>query len=245
MYPLVSVVTPTFERVEFLKKCFQYFRTQDYPNLEWLILDDSPQPITGLSNINRHIRYIHSEESLNVGEKRNLLAQEARGEIIIHFDDDDYYHPSYISTVLKQMFIQKADAINLRGWYLLDLRAQFFGYWDLTDTQGLYYRCSGDSVTWGESNEAFQESFKNNYLGYGFGYAYKKSIWEKIPFESVSFNEDSPFMMKAQESFRVSGFKDESGICLHYLHPQSSSICFPQYHLPLTALNQLFPNIIS
>ena len=40
---MVSVITPTGNRDIFLARALTYFRSQDYDNIEWLILDDSPK----------------------------------------------------------------------------------------------------------------------------------------------------------------------------------------------------------
>lgn len=39
------------------------------------------------------IRYVHIGGQGTVGTIRNVAAQLARGDVIAHWDDDDYYHP--------------------------------------------------------------------------------------------------------------------------------------------------------
>lgn len=241
MNPIVSVITPTFNRHPFLKNCLSYFLAQDYPHCEWLILDDSPEPSPDFQNTPSHVHYQHLTQRLSIGEKRNVLVDQAKGDIIVHFDDDDYYAPHYITTLLRKMQQLDADLINLRGWYLLDLRSHFFGYWDLTLKEGWHYRCADAVPNMVYFGEAEQQAFHNNHLGYGFGYAYRKAIWQRTPFEPINFNEDGQFVLQAAQQFKVDGFKDATGICLHYLHTQSSSICFPQFHLPSVAFPAIFP----
>ena len=88
---MVSVITPTCDRDRFLNNALRYFRSQDYENIEWLILDDSPQRTESLNGIeDRNIFYQHVDGKISIGEKRNILIEKARGEIIVQFDDDDY-----------------------------------------------------------------------------------------------------------------------------------------------------------
>ena len=47
----VSIITPSFSRAPFLELCYQCFISQTYPNLEWLILDDSPESCDFFSQI--------------------------------------------------------------------------------------------------------------------------------------------------------------------------------------------------
>jgi glycosyltransferase involved in cell wall biosynthesis len=47
------------------------------------------------------VRYIYSPEKQTIGAKRNRLNNEARGDIIVAMDDDDYYPPERVSSVVK------------------------------------------------------------------------------------------------------------------------------------------------
>jgi glycosyltransferase involved in cell wall biosynthesis len=85
--------------------------------MEWIILDDGLDKVEdifmeltkGLPNI----RYIALKEKINIGAKRNLLNKEAKGDIIVCIDDDDYYPPERVAHVVtKLMSVPK---INLAG----------------------------------------------------------------------------------------------------------------------------------
>jgi glycosyltransferase involved in cell wall biosynthesis len=88
--PLLSVVTPTFNRREFLPYLRRFFEWQQYEHNELVVLDDSPQPNADLFKGDDRIRYFHSNQRINIGKKRNELNRLARGEVIVCFDDDDY-----------------------------------------------------------------------------------------------------------------------------------------------------------
>lgn len=107
--PFISVVCPTWNRREFLPYLLYIWQYQDYPaeRRELIILDDSPQSnadlVTMLAGEGGNVRYVHSEERLALGKKRNLLNEMAKGEYILCFDDDDYYPPDKISYQVSQM----------------------------------------------------------------------------------------------------------------------------------------------
>ena len=42
--PLVSVIIPTYQRQTFLTRALNLIRAQDYPNIEIVVVDDSPEP---------------------------------------------------------------------------------------------------------------------------------------------------------------------------------------------------------
>lgn len=115
--PFVSVVTPTWNRAAFLPYLLYMYRYQDYPadRRELVILDDSPQ--SHQSIIDRltqnhpekfNIRYIYHPEKLDLGRKRNMLNELARGEYILCMDDDDYYPADKISYTIEMMLRHRA-----------------------------------------------------------------------------------------------------------------------------------------
>jgi glycosyltransferase involved in cell wall biosynthesis len=239
---LVSVITPTFNRPQFLRKLIHGLRAQDYPAIEWLILDDSPEPSVTFTDGDRNIFYQHIDRKLSIGEKRNILIDRARGETIIHFDDDDYYAPQYVSSMVHSLGEREADLINLRGWFLYDVRSRFFGYWDLTVTEGPHYRCDHDGVCLAML-EPGNAPLRDTCYGFGFSFAYKKKVWQEVKFPHIDFDEDGHFAREARAGFAVDGIRDISGSCLHYLHEGSISRCFPQYRLPVPLLGRLFPAV--
>lgn len=108
--PFVSVVCPTWNRRAFLPYLLYIYQYQDYPSLkrELIILDDSAESNEDLiamlvDHTCQHVRYVHSPVRLDLGKKRNMLNEMARGEYIICFDDDDYYPPSKISHQVASM----------------------------------------------------------------------------------------------------------------------------------------------
>jgi glycosyltransferase involved in cell wall biosynthesis len=106
--PFVSVVTPTYNRRNFLPSIVACYKAQTYPKdrMEWIVLDDGTDKIEeefkrltkGLPNI----RYLTLPEKVNIGAKRNRLNQEAKGDIIISMDDDDYYPPERVHHVVHK-----------------------------------------------------------------------------------------------------------------------------------------------
>lgn len=107
--PFISVVCPTWNRREFLPYLLYIWQYQDYPadKRELIILDDSAQSnadlVAMLAGEAGNVRYVHSEERLALGKKRNLLNEMAEGDYILCFDDDDYYPPDKISYQVSQM----------------------------------------------------------------------------------------------------------------------------------------------
>lgn len=241
---MVSVITPTYNRDRFLKRALKYFRSQTYSNIEWIILDDSPRPSESFRDISdSNIHYRHIDGKISVGEKRNILIERSVGEIIIQFDDDDYYSPDYVSMMVSALIERDADIVNLRGWFLYDIRSRFFGYWDLMQKNGLHYVCDQADVTLEIFGPENSQSLENNHFGYGFSYAFKREVWHSVKFPTIDWNEDAEFYLRAGLKFKVDGLYDTAGICLHTLHSDSTSRCFPQYQIPNFLFPTLFPTV--
>ena len=115
----VSVVTPTYNRRQFIPALIKIYANQTFPKekMEWLILDDGFDKVEDLfieaAKTIPNIRYIPLEDKLRIGAKRNYLNREARGNIIIAMDDDDYYPPQRIQSVINAF--HKYPKINVAG----------------------------------------------------------------------------------------------------------------------------------
>lgn len=119
MQPFVSVVTPTFNRRKFIPWAIKIYESYTYPKnkMEWIVLDDGTDKVEDLfieaSKQIPNIRYIYSAQKMNIGQKRNILNKEAKGEIIISMDDDDYYPECRINHVVAKLGSKRA--VELAG----------------------------------------------------------------------------------------------------------------------------------
>ena len=242
--PKISVIVPTRNRASFLPQLLELYRSQTWKNKELLVLDDSEQEDTAfkdLANNQSDIKYWHRTQQLSIGSKRNALIRESTGEIIAHFDDDDYYAPNYLSWMHGEMELNHADLVKLGGWFSLHQRSNTLGFWDTTDFKSEHHIfCGTEDLQTKE--EAFSENALRSFLtGYGFSYFYKKSCWESTNFPDRDIGEDSLFL----EQLITRGYKtqlalDTEAICLHVIHKGNTSRCFPNYILPEFFLQKLF-----
>ena len=97
-----------------------------------MILDDSPEPSPYFSMLtDDQVRYQHLPQRISIGAKRNLLNERARGDIVVHFDDDDFYSKDYLAT-MGRCFEAPIDFAKMSGWYIYSQVYRELGYWDLT-----------------------------------------------------------------------------------------------------------------
>lgn len=103
MPPLVSCVLATTDRHQFLGQAVKYFQRQDFDSRELVIVDDGREPVAEMVPDDPRIRYIRLDEPRTLGHKLNIGIDAAAGRIIQKLDDDDYYHPRFLSTTVSAL----------------------------------------------------------------------------------------------------------------------------------------------
>lgn len=107
--PRVSIITPTKNRRHLFSIAIRNFMTQEYPKelMEWIILDDSTdeESIQDLFPNDKRIKYVNLREvqdrEYTIAHKRNIGADLAEGDIVVHMDDDDYYPPQSVMSRVR------------------------------------------------------------------------------------------------------------------------------------------------
>ena len=98
MDTLVSVIIPTYKRkLDFVSKALQSVLNQTYPNIEIVVIDDSPDDFPYRDDIKNYIDglktdkilYIRNEKNLGGSLSRNVGIYAAHGDYITFLDDDD------------------------------------------------------------------------------------------------------------------------------------------------------------
>ena len=124
--PKVSIITPTYKRRKIFSMAIRNFENFIYPknNIEWIIVDDSPDEdsISDLLPRDKRIKYIKlssNDEPLTIAMKRNIAVSNSSYEYIIHMDDDDYYPPESILARIKILLKYKNDNIECVGSTLI------------------------------------------------------------------------------------------------------------------------------
>jgi len=119
---------PTRDRQELALQAIQYFLRQDYPERELVIVDDGAEPLAVPAD--ERIRHIRLSGPVSLGRKRNLGAEQSRGEIIVHWDDDDWYAPDRIRHQIEPLLTGEADVSGLVTEHFYSLQGG--GFWSCT-----------------------------------------------------------------------------------------------------------------
>jgi glycosyltransferase involved in cell wall biosynthesis len=124
--PLVSCIMPTSGRPEWVGQAIRYFQRQDYPNLELVIVDASADAALAALPDDPRIRRERIASGASIGAMRNRACDLARGEVIVHWDDDDWYAPQRVSAQVRPILEGRADVTGLTDTRFFELESWRF-----------------------------------------------------------------------------------------------------------------------
>lgn len=102
-FPKISIITPSFNQGEFIEQTIQSVLNQNYPNLEYIIIDggSTDNTVEIIKKYTSQISYWVSEPDSGQTEAINKGFQQASGEIFNWLNSDDYYEPGSLLEVAK------------------------------------------------------------------------------------------------------------------------------------------------
>ncbi len=119
--PLVSVVIPFYNRVEYLTEAVESVLEQSYQSFEVIVVDDGSSDETAqIQKDFPQVKYIY-QENKGVSSARNLGIENASYEWIAFLDSDDTFHPQKLQKQLmfhkknQELLISYTDEVWIRG----------------------------------------------------------------------------------------------------------------------------------
>jgi glycosyltransferase involved in cell wall biosynthesis len=166
--PLVSCIMPTRNRRRFVGQAISYFQRQDYEPRELIVVDDGDDAVDDLVPTGERIRYIRLDERWTLGRKRNLACELSRGDVVCHWDDDDWHAPDRVRRQVAELLDSGRDVSGLRE--ILHYRPEAGDAW-------LYRSLPGDRP-WIAGGTL----------------VYRRSAWKANPFPDLHVGEDTGFV---------------------------------------------------
>ncbi|MBS7270657.1 MAG: glycosyltransferase family 2 protein, partial [Candidatus Freyarchaeota archaeon] len=102
---LISIVTPTYDRANLLKRAIRSVLNQTYQKWELIIVDD-PRSTHRTEEVvrnfeDRRIKYYRSQK-IGLSSSRNRGMELSRGKYIVFLDSDDELMPHALETIVKK-----------------------------------------------------------------------------------------------------------------------------------------------
>ncbi len=118
-WPLVSIVTPSFNQGKFLEKTILSVRNQDYPFIEHIIVDggSSDETLNILRKYQRDVKWV-SEPDEGQSDAINKGFRMSRGDILAYLNSDDIYLTGAIRCVVD-VFRETRATDMIYGDYLI------------------------------------------------------------------------------------------------------------------------------
>jgi glycosyltransferase involved in cell wall biosynthesis len=114
--PKITVVTPSFNQGHYLEATFKSVLAQDYPNLEWFVVDGGSKDnsVDLIKKYEKHFAWWISEKDRNHPHALNKGYEKATGEIFCFVNSDDLLRPGALHYVAKKFAEPNTDWVV--GW---------------------------------------------------------------------------------------------------------------------------------
>ncbi|PIQ36864.1 MAG: hypothetical protein COW59_10255 [Lysobacterales bacterium CG17_big_fil_post_rev_8_21_14_2_50_64_11] len=119
--PLVTIVTPAYNQAEYLAEAIESVLAQDYPNVEYIVIDDGSTDSTAavLARYDGRIKWL-SQANCGQAATLNRGWSLAQGTILGYLSSDDLLAPNAISILVKTLQSQPDAVVVYCDFDLID-----------------------------------------------------------------------------------------------------------------------------
>ena len=207
-------VSPKLNRRAFVRRAIQCFLAQDHPAKELIVLDDGEDSVADLMPRHDCVRYVRAGRYATLGAKRNAACELARGELIAHWDDDDWMAPQWLRSQVETLARANADLCGLD---------KVFFY--APETRQAWRYVYGGAQPW----------------ICGGTLCYTAELWRRNRFAEITVGEDNGFVWSPQP--KTMAINEHGDLYIATVHPRNTSpkiTASPYWHaVPAAHLERL------
>jgi glycosyltransferase involved in cell wall biosynthesis len=113
-HPKITIVTPSFNQAEYLEQCIESVLSQNYPNLEYIIIDggSTDKSVEIIKKNEKHLKYWISEPDLGQSDAINKGLKLVTGEIFNWLCSDDYLENGALKLIGETFSNSNIDVIS-------------------------------------------------------------------------------------------------------------------------------------
>ncbi len=179
--PLVSIITPSYNQVEFLEATIQSVLAQDYPNLEYIIVDggSTDGSVEIIKKYADQLSWWVSEADQGQADAINKGFRRAAGAVVAWLNSDDLYLPGAIHEAVAEIQHDPDLAMVFGDAITIDSQGQpinklAFGDWGLTELLRYHIICQPAVFM---RRSAIEQA---GYLNDNFHYMLDHHLWLRI-----------------------------------------------------------------
>jgi len=205
LQPLVTIITPTYNRANYILETVASILEQGYPNLEYIVLDDGSTDDT-LAVLQKYEGHIVLETHSNMGEAAtvNKGFAMARGDIIAVVNSDDPLLPDAINTMVEFMIRHSQVGVAYPDWNMIDAQGEIISH----------------VQTW---EYDYLAMLRQHYCIPGPGVFFRRSILESLKGRDASFRYVSDFDFWLRAGLLTSFARVPKTLATFRTHPDSAS----------------------
>jgi glycosyltransferase involved in cell wall biosynthesis len=132
--PLVSIITPSLNQGRFLRDTIESVLSQDYPRLEYIVMDGGSTDDT-LNILHSYGDRLIWKSAPDVGQADALNSgfRLAKGEILGWLNSDDTYHPGALKAAVEHLAANPDTAVVYGNAYYIDEKNAVIGTYPTED----------------------------------------------------------------------------------------------------------------
>ena len=235
----VSVIIPTYKRPENLRKALESVVTQDYHDIEVIVVcdngygsefnEETRQIVNSLkdSNSNCNVLFLEHSVNRNGAAARNTGIMNSTGEYICFLDDDDIYLPGRLSKSIEKLKTTKAT-----------VGAVYCGYLGFTSSKNDTERYRTGNLTF----EILTLDFKKHYLHTNTATYKREAVLAINGFdETYRRHQDLEFNLRFFELYTIETIQE----ILVQIRPEHTKVDNMPYNADIMALKRKFLNQFS
>ncbi len=122
MYPKISIITPSFNQVQFLERTMRSILEQEYPNLEYIVIDggSTDGSVEIIRKYEHLLAYWVSEPDHGQTDAINKGLRRASGEWAAWQNSDDVYYPNTFKDLAQAAARYPAADLIIGNMMLID-----------------------------------------------------------------------------------------------------------------------------
>ncbi|MCE1225287.1 MAG: glycosyltransferase [Geobacteraceae bacterium] len=114
--PIISIVTPSFNQAQYLEECIDSILSQNYPNLEYIIMDggSTDESVEIIRKYEKHLKYWQSQPDNGQYAAIDEGLRMSTGTAMTWLNSDDRLHPGALE-LIAELFTEQPEVSWVTG----------------------------------------------------------------------------------------------------------------------------------